>query len=79
MTTATATLTATNIAGARWVEDAKVTGFAAARPAYGITNDQGQALSFNGTAPSVWDRKAIAQSIADTVETDGVTWIEVVA
>ena len=78
MTTATATLTVTNLVDATWTTDAGRSFFEAKTPAYGIVNERGEALSFNGTSPSVWDRKRIAQTIADTVVLDGsLTWVEV--
>lgn len=76
--TATATLTTTNLTDVTWTEAGRRTGFAAVRAAYGIVNEQGQALSFNGTSPSVWDTKRIADSIASTIVVDDtLAWVEV--
>jgi hypothetical protein len=78
MNTTTAGLTVTNLTDATWTEGSRRVGFEAKGATYGIVNDRGQALSFNGVSPSVWDRKNIAQQIAGTIVLDDtLTWVEV--
>lgn len=74
-TTAPVTATAVSASTARWAEGSKVAAFQSGR---GFCVRKGGAfLSFNGSMPSVWDRKSTAVEIATTMVDDGtVAWIE---
>lgn len=71
-------LTAQSIKGLRWIEQGKVGAYVNER-GFGVINEAGQWLSFDGATPSVWDRKAIAVEIATTLtEGAGYSWITAV-
>lgn len=76
------TLTAVDLADVRWQDAAgRTRGFEATSRCWGIVDQHGRALTFDGQHPATWDRKRTAQFIADTIDTDHPThpaqWVTV--
>jgi len=74
-TTSRQNLTAKSAKGLRWVEQGMKAGYQNER-CFGVVNEAGQWLTFDGVKPIVWDRKAIAVEVATTLtEGPGYSWI----
>ena len=70
--------TPTDLSGSKWKAPMGIAGFASASRNWGVVNSQGQAISRDGVAPSVWRTKAIAAEVAPYVDGfRGYTWVEI--